>query len=146
MRTKHLLQTLFFFLAFSCFGFSQKVKMITDWKQAKAIAQKEDKKILVILTGTEWCAPCKKMDKGVITNAEFKKYAENNLVLFLIDIPGTVIDLDSKVYKDYKKFKKKYAAKNMPSLILTDKNGIKIKNLKGKLFKLKNVMKQLTLK
>lgn len=141
--TKHLLQILFFFLCFSQVLRSQEINIYTNWIKTKEIAKKEDKQILVILTGSEWCAPCKKMDERVIKNPTFKTYAQSNLVLFTVDIPKGVIDLNSKIYKDYRTFEKKYKTNAMPALVLVDKNGIKIKNLKGKLFHLKNVMKQL---
>ncbi|MGK0414672.1 MAG: hypothetical protein ACJA1B_002900 [Polaribacter sp.] len=40
-------------------------------------------------------------------------------------------------------FGKKYETKVLPSLTLADKNVIKIKTLKGRMVKLKNVLKQL---
>lgn len=122
---------------------AQEVKMITEWNEAKKLAENENKRILIILTGSEWCAPCKKLEKNVIQNIEFQKYAEQNLIVFLIDIPGGIIDIDSKLYKKYRKFEKKYEANTLPSLILTESNGIKIKTLKGKMFKLDKVLKQL---
>ncbi|CDF79509.1 thioredoxin domain protein [Formosa agariphila KMM 3901] len=117
--------------------------MITEWKEAKELAEKENKQILIILTGSEWCAPCKKMDKKVIENPEFKKYAEENLIVFLIDLPGGGLVINSKVYQDYEKFKNKYESIALPSLILTENDGTKIRTLKGKMFRLENVMKQL---
>ncbi|UAM99550.1 thioredoxin family protein [Polaribacter litorisediminis] len=102
---RNLINTIYF-LYLVQLGFSQEVKMITDWNKAKELAQKENKQILIILTGSEWCAPCKKMDKNVIENSEFKEYAEQNLIIFLIDLPN-VIDINSKVNKDYKRFEKK---------------------------------------
>jgi thioredoxin-related protein len=141
MKMRNLINTIFF-LFFIQLGFSQEVEMITDWNEAKELAQKENKQILIILTGSEWCAPCKKMDKSVIENSEFKEYAEQNLIIFLIDLPS-VIDINSKVNQDYKRFEKKYETKALPSLTLADKNGIKIKTLKGRMFKLENVLKQL---
>jgi thioredoxin-related protein len=142
MKMKNIINTIFFFFLIQV-GFSQEVKMITDWNKAKELAKKENKQILIILTGSEWCAPCKKMDKRVIENSEFKKYAENNLVIFLVDLPGGGLVMNSKVYQDYERFQKKYETKALPSLTLTDKNGIKIKTLKGRMFKLENVLKQL---
>ena len=132
-----------FFLFLIQIGFSQEVEMITDWNKAKELAQKENKQILIILTGSEWCAPCKKMDKRVIENPKFQKYAEEKLIVFLIDLPGGGLILNSKVYQDYQRFQKKYQTNSLPSLILTDKNGVKIKTLKGRMFKLEKVLKQL---
>ena len=117
--------------------------MITGWNEAEELAQKENKQILIILTGSEWCAPCKKMEKRVIENSDFQEYAEKNLILFLVDLPGGGLVINSKVYQDYERFQEKYETNALPSLILTDKNGIKIKTLKGRMFKLENVLKQL---
>jgi thioredoxin-related protein len=124
-------------------GNAQEVEMITEWKEAKELAKKENKRILIILTGSEWCAPCKKMDKKVIENPEFEKYAEQNLIVFLIDLPGGGLVINSKVYQDYVKFENKYQTNALPSLILSENNGTKIRTLKGKMFRLENVMKQL---
>lgn len=134
---------LFFLLLTSDFTLSQEVEMITDWNEAKELAFKTEKKILIILTGSEWCAPCKKMDKNLIANPEFQSYAEKNLVVFLIDLPGGGLHMNSEVFKNYNKFKNKYQAKYMPSLVLTEKDGAKIKTLTGKMFRLENVMEQL---
>jgi len=124
-------------------GFSQEIQMITDWEEAKELAEKENKPILIILTGSEWCAPCKKMDKKVIANPEFQQYAKEHLIVFLIDLPGGGLIMNSKVYQDYEKFINKYQANALPSLILTKNDGTKIKTLKGKMHRLENVMKQL---
>ena len=142
MRKTFLLTFLILVLN-SNFGNAQEVEMITDWNEAKELAQKENKQILIILTGSEWCAPCKKMDERVIENMEFQNYAKKKLIVFLVDLPGGGLVMNSKVYQDYERFKKKYQTNALPSLILTDKNGIKIKTLKGRMFKLEKVLKQL---
>ena len=134
---------LILFMAISQAGFSQEIEMITDWNQAKELAERENKKILIILTGSEWCAPCKKMDKNVMANAAFKKHAEEHLILFLIDLPGGGLVMNSKVYQDYVRFKKQYQTDALPALILADKNGDKIKTLTGRMFNLENVLNQL---
>ncbi|MCG1036512.1 thioredoxin family protein [Polaribacter sargassicola] len=122
---------------------TQEVLVTKEWKEAKELAKKENKQILIILTGSEWCIPCKKMDKKVIKNPEFENYAEQNLVIFLIDLPGGGLVINSKVYQDYEKFKNKYQSNTLPSLILTKSDGTKIKTLKGKMYRIENVMKQL---
>ena len=126
-------------------GFSQELKMETDWDKAQEFAQSQGRNILVILTGSNWCAPCKKMEQNVLSTTEFKEYANKNLIIFLVDnktVNGS-LDFGSKSYRNYEKFKKKFQSDQLPDLILVDKNGQKIKSLKGRLYKLKNVMKQL---
>jgi thioredoxin-related protein len=83
------------------------------------------------------------MDKNVIEKSEFQKYAKQNLVLFLIDLPGGGLIINSKVYQEYENFKNAYQTTALPSLILTDYDGSKINVLKGKMFSFENIMKQL---
>lgn len=142
MKQKHTL-TLLLLLAIPFLGFAQEIKMIKDWSQAKEQAEKENKKILIILTGSEWCAPCKKMDKNVLATPDFKQYAEEHLILFLVDLPGGGLLMNSQVYQDYMRFKKEYQTDALPSLILVDKTGKKIKTLTGRMFNLENVLSQL---
>lgn len=130
-------------MAISQVGFSQEIEMITDWSQAKELAERENKKILIILTGSEWCAPCKKMDKNVLTNTAFQQYAKDHLILFLIDLPGGGLVMNSPVYQDYMRFKKQYQTNALPSLVLVDKTGGKFKTLTGRMFSLENVLNQL---
>ncbi len=142
MKKSVLLTFIVFILNFS-FGNAQELEMVSDWNQAKELAQKENKNILVILTGSEWCSPCKKMDKNVLANPEFQEYAEKNLVIFIIDLPGGTLNIDSKIYKDYQEFGEKYEVLGLPSMTLVDKEGTKLKNIKGRVSRLKNVMKRL---
>jgi len=118
--------------------------MITNWNQATQVAKDQNKQILVILTGSDWCTPCKKMDKRVINKYEFQKFANEKLVLFLIDITKKVIvDRENQLNKDYEMFQEKYQTNALPSLILTDYSGIKIKIIEGKKYDIENVMSQL---
>lgn len=142
MKIKTLINIiLFLFLIQTVNG--QEVEMIIKWEEAKELAKKENKRILIILTGSEWCAPCKKMEKKVIKNPQFINYAQQHLIVFIIDLPGGGIIYNSKINQDYEKFKNKYKSNALPSLILTEPDGTKIKTLKNKMFQLENVMKQL---
>ena len=134
---------LLFFIGVIHMLFAQDIEMITEWEKAKQIATLENKNILIILTGSSWCAPCKKMDHKVLPSKEFQKYVSKNLVIFLIDLPGGGIFVNNNVYIKYHEFKETYNAQGLPSLIITDKDGQLIKLLTGKVYNLKNVMQQL---
>lgn len=135
---------LILFLGLNQLGTSQEIEMITDWDLATELAEKQNKQILIILTGSDWCTPCKKMDKRVINQSEFQEYANERLVLFLIDKTKKVIlDRENPIHKDYEMFQEKYMTNALPSLILTDSKGNKIKVIEGVKYDLKNVMNQL---
>jgi len=103
--------------------FFAQVTKYNDWQMAKALAQKTDKNILIILTGAEWCKPCIKLEKNVIENDAFISFANDKLVIFEINMPRHM-DLDSQVVKDYITFRDKYETNALPTLILTDHRGI----------------------
>jgi len=95
----------------------------TDYEVAKSEALKQNKDILIVLTGSEWCKPCIKMKKNVFQNTEFIKLAEDRLIILEINLDRH-INMSSKVYKDYDFFKNKYQTNALPSLILIDKNEV----------------------
>ncbi len=114
----------FFILLFifcSNIYFSQVVKN-NDWNTTQVKAQKSGKKILIILTGSDWCKPCIKMKKNVIETTEFEIYANENVEIFEINLPRNQ-DLNSKVVKDYQVFKDKFKTNVLPTLVLLDNNG-----------------------
>ena len=55
--------------------------------EAKQIAQKEHKCILLNFSGSDWCGPCIQMHKEIFDNESFQSFAESNLVLVNADFP-----------------------------------------------------------
>jgi protein disulfide-isomerase len=99
-----------------------KVEWLTDFNAAKKSAAKEKRPILIDFSGSDWCVWCIRLDKEVFSKPEFKKYADENLVLFLADFPSRKKQSD-KVKKQNKKLSEKYGVKGFPTLILIDSKG-----------------------
>ena len=59
----------------------------TDLTKAEQLAKDENKEILLVFQGSDWCAPCIKLDREVWSTEEFKKYAEDHYVLLKADFP-----------------------------------------------------------
>ncbi len=63
----------------------------TDWHhnmdEAKTIAQKEHRLILLNFSGSDWCGPCNRMRTEIFESDVFKKFADENLVLVNADFP-----------------------------------------------------------
>jgi thioredoxin-related protein len=76
---------LILFLFIGLLGYSQ------DWKTNFELVKKEattsNKPILLVFSGSDWCAPCIKLDKSIWQSAEFKDYASSNLILERADFP-----------------------------------------------------------
>ena len=73
------------FLFLSSLGFAQ--NWSTNIEEAKAKATAENKTIVLVFSGSDWCAPCIKLDKNVWQSEEFKTFAAENLVLVRADFP-----------------------------------------------------------
>jgi thioredoxin-related protein len=59
----------------------------TDFEIAHATSIKKEKPILMVFQGSDWCAPCRKLDKEVWDTEVFKNYAKENYVLLKLDFP-----------------------------------------------------------
>lgn len=60
---------------------------MTDFAAAKAKAKAENKMVFMDFTGSDWCPPCKLLQKEVFTKPEFAEYAAKHLVLLEVDFP-----------------------------------------------------------
>ena len=122
------------------FSFAQ--KKYDDWEVAKKESEISNKNILIVLTGSEWCKPCVKMEKNVFQANEFIEFANQNLIILEVNLPRHW-DYDSKVVKDYTFFKNKYQTNSLPALILVNSDGKEIIKISDGLHSLEKVMKQL---
>lgn len=59
----------------------------TDFKDAKELAKSGNKPIILVFQGSDWCAPCIKLDQQIWSSEEFKNYSSDHFVLLLADFP-----------------------------------------------------------
>jgi hypothetical protein len=55
--------------------------------EAKGIAQREHKDILLNFSGSDWCGPCILLRKEILDDSVFLKMADSSLVLVNADFP-----------------------------------------------------------
>lgn len=72
----------------------------TDFKAAKEQAQKENKCILLNFSGSDWCGPCIKLHKDILSAPTFLDYASHNLVLVNADFPRMKKNKQDKVLEE----------------------------------------------
>lgn len=60
---------------------------LTDFNEAKEQAKKQNKKIILVFQGSDWCTPCIKLDHEIWQSAEFKDYAKEHFILLKADFP-----------------------------------------------------------
>ncbi len=72
-----------FFLSLSVSG--------QDWETdfAKAISRVEEtgKPMVLVFSGSDWCAPCIRLDREIWQSEAFKAYAKDHYVLYRADFP-----------------------------------------------------------
>lgn len=118
---KIVLSTLFVFVSF--ITYSQ--EWFSDYGQATKVAQKENKDIVMVFSGSDWCAPCMKLDKYILESDDFKNYAKEHWVLLKLDFPKKKKNkLDKEQQARNEALAEKYNKKGyFPLVVLVDKNG-----------------------
>ena len=91
----------------------------TDFDEAKAIALKGNKKIILVFQGTDWCAPCIKLEKDVWETEVFKSYAKAKFVLVKAEFPRKKKNaLPSEQQEKNNKLAEKYNSKGYFPLVV----------------------------
>jgi len=118
---KKIIITLFLFII--SFSYSQNWK--TNFEEAKWEATKENKNILLVFSGSDWCAPCIKLDNVVWKSEAFKSEAEKNWIIYKADFPKKKANqLSPELTENNKKLAEKYNRNgSFPLVILLDKTG-----------------------
>ena len=84
MLIKHIsIIVLLFFIGLN--GFSQ--NWLTSFEKAKEDAQENNQKIILVFSGSDWCAPCIKLEREIWDSKEFKDYSNEHFVLLRADFP-----------------------------------------------------------
>ena len=84
---KKVIITLFLGVLISANSFSQeRLTWHTDINEALEIAVKENKKVMLFFTGSDWCGWCTKLQNEVFKTSDFEKWS-NDVVLVELDFP-----------------------------------------------------------
>lgn len=105
------------------FGYSQNWK--TNFEEAKKEASDQNKKILLVFSGSDWCAPCIKLDNVVWKSEAFKSESEKKWVIYKADFPKKKVNqLSLELAESNNKLAEKYnKSGSFPLVILLDKTG-----------------------
>jgi len=59
----------------------------TNFEKAKGLAGKGHKNIVLVFQGSDWCAPCIKLDREIWSALKFKELAKDHFVMLKADFP-----------------------------------------------------------
>ena len=68
----------------------------TDFSTAKDLATKQSRPIILVFQGSDWCAPCIKLNREIWITETFKKYASQHYVMLQADFPRKKINVLSE--------------------------------------------------
>ena len=95
---------------------------MTDYKAALEKANREEKRVLLNFTGSDWCGWCIKLDREVFSTHEFMAYANQNLVLVKLDFPKKK-KLPELLQAQNKGLAKRYRIRGYPTIIILNSRG-----------------------
>lgn len=96
---------------------------LTNLEEAKVKAAAENKPILIEFTGSDWCPPCKMLNKNVFSTETFNTKAPEKFVLVEMDFPRDTKGLTPEIQQYRQEIAQKYSITGYPSIILTNASG-----------------------
>lgn len=127
MKNRYFLSVLLFFLCLSSFG----QDWTTNFEEAKQQASKNNQNIVLVFQGSDWCAPCIKLDKEIWSTKEYKNLAKTKFVMVKADFPRKKTNkLATELELQNKKLADKYNTQGyFPFVVVLDKNGKTLGNM-----------------
>ncbi|MCX6229030.1 MAG: thioredoxin family protein [Bacteroidia bacterium] len=104
----------------------------TNIEKAKTRAAQENKNIILVFSGSDWCIPCMRLEKNIWESADFISYSKEHFVMLRADFPkkkANALSKDQQAHND--KLAETYNKDGLfPYVVILDKNG-KIKGSTG---------------
>lgn len=79
----HIIISLIFFITMVNMSFGQG----SNFEEAQKQAKKEEKKILMVFSGSDWCKPCIELKNEILESAEFISFQEDRFIRLVLDFP-----------------------------------------------------------
>jgi len=97
----------------------------TNISTAQQEAATKDLPIILVFKGSDWCAPCIKLDRDVFKTEEFQLYAKDHFVLLEADFPKRKKNALPEALQNHNNaLAEKYNKRGIfPFVVVLDKNG-----------------------
>ena len=92
-----------------------------DAKKAIAQAVEQDKDIIFLFTGSDWCPPCKKLEAEILSEKDFLFEVSKHFVLVKFDFPK-LTKQSEEIAQQNEEYGQKFGVNSYPTLVLTDKS------------------------
>lgn len=102
----------------------------TDFEEARALAEEEEKVVMIEFHGSDWCPPCIALNDNVLSTEAFKALAEEELVLVNADFPRK-----TKLAKDQEEHNRelgeRFGLQVFPTVVLVEPDGTVLEKMTG---------------
>jgi len=98
---------------------------VTDYKKAQQEAKAGNKFLLLDFTGSDWCGWCKRFDREVLLQPEFKDFARDNLVVVELDFPRAK-QQTPELKKQNRELAQQYEIVGFPTIVVLSADGQKL--------------------
>ncbi len=110
---------------------SKDINWRTNFEEAKKIAKKKNKPILVFFTGSDWCGPCKMLQHDFFNTDEFKQLVKKDVILYEADFPRRTDIITPEQKQVNFKLQGKYGVRGYPTILFLDSDAKEVKRLAG---------------
>ena len=113
---------------------SNPISWQTSFEEAKEVAAEQDKQILMVFAGSDWCAPCIKLKKKILVTEEFQEFEKENVVVLYLDFPKRKKNrLSKEMTRQNESLAEQYNRSGIfPNVLLVDNVGEVLKKVKYK--------------
>jgi len=129
MRYLTLTFTLWSLLIYCALPAARAATWLTDMGAAKLKVAAENKPMLVLFTGSDWCPACQRLKREVFTKPEFSTYADVNLILVEADFPRYRTQTPT-LKQANAGLAKSFGIQYYPTMILLDTRGQEVARLR----------------
>ena len=118
------MKNIIYILLFCFSGLLQAQQWEESFDAALAKASAEEKPIILVFSGSDWCAPCIRLKRHIFDSDEFKAYASEHYVMYDADFPRKKQNkLPDEKLNQNKSLAEKYNPKGyFPLVVVMDKN------------------------
>ena len=116
-------------LVFAAFARAES-SWLHDYSKAQEEAKANHKLLFLNFTGSDWCGWCIKFDKDVLSQQQFKNFAQDNLVLVELHFPRRK-SLPTEEQKQNRQLAQQYEVLGFPTIVVLNSNGQKVWQFDG---------------
>ena len=119
------MKNLFIAMLVFCSTLSFSQNWVNNFDSAKKIAKQENKNIIMIFSGSDWCAPCIRLDKNIWQSQEFKDESKDSWVTMKLNFPRKKANqLPAEEEKHNRELAEKYNKEgNFPLVVILTPEG-----------------------